>query len=224
MSKLIAIGGGDNGGDFDKKLENTIRGFIEKESPRVIFIPYASLDFEDNFKDFREIYEDLGCVVDLLQPGKENMLLESDLIYIGRGWTIPLVERLIETNSKPFLLQAMENGAIVVGFSGGAHALFSHAGSKEEGKGYTIVEGLGFVQGCIISHYNYQDRAEAFHQLLSNHSMSGIGLEDHAMMVIEENIARVFSSKADSKGFMIKTKNSNLIIQPIDNNDTFLLV
>ncbi|WP_442599710.1 Type 1 glutamine amidotransferase-like domain-containing protein [Neobacillus sp. D3-1R] len=219
MSKLIVIGGGYNGGDFDKELETTIRGFIQNDKPKVIFIPYASRDFIDNYRSFREIYEGLGCVVDLLEPGKESTLPHADLIYIGRGWTIPLIKTLKDTNAIHFLNQALENGAIVAGFSAGAHSLFSQAGSNEEEIGYTIVEGLGFVQGCIMSHYNYQDRAESFHQLLKKHKIEiGIGLEDHTMLIIEDETARLYSSKEDSKVYEIKQSDSVINIQPLSNH------
>ena len=94
MGKIIAIGGGYNGGDFDSLLEEKVRSFIPNEQPHVAFIPYASTDFEENYNEFQTIYNLLGCQVSLLQPGNESLLLQSDLIYLGRGWTIPLLEKL----------------------------------------------------------------------------------------------------------------------------------
>jgi dipeptidase E len=215
MEKLIAIGGGYNGGDFDKQLEEKIRTFIPKEKPKVIFIPYASTDFEDNYYQFMNIYESLRCEVELLQPGKENLLLEADLIYFGRGWTIQLLEKLNETKAITFLLQAIDNGTILAGFSAGAHALFTLAGSNEKEIGYTLVKGMGFIKGCIISHYNYKERAEAYHDLLIKRKLNGIGLDDHTMLVIENNIGTLYSSKADTNGYLIQTEDSQTSIRAI---------
>ncbi|MBY0121555.1 Type 1 glutamine amidotransferase-like domain-containing protein [Bacillus sp. S/N-304-OC-R1] len=207
MGKIIAIGGGYQGGNFDCQLEKIIRNLIKKEKPKVIFIPYGSNDFEENYNEFKHIYETLGCHVNLLQPGDEHLLHQADLIYLGRGETIPLVETLRETNIIPLLFQASENGAIIAGFSAGAHALFTLAGSNEKDIGYTIVEGIGMVEGCMMSHYNYTERAEAFHKLLSKRRLAGIGLEDHTMVVVEDNVASFYSSKAGSSVYLIKTVN-----------------
>jgi dipeptidase E len=216
MGKIIAIGGGFNGGDFDWKLEEKIRKFIIKDKPKVIFIPYASTDDEENYQQFSNFYELQGCEVKLLQPGTENLLLEADLIYFGRGSTIQLIEKLKETKAIPFLYQAYENESILAGFSAGAHALFTFAGSYEMEMGYTIVEGLGFIKGCIISHYNYQDRAEAYHNLLNERGFRGIGLDDHTMMVVEKNTGTLYSSNMESNGYLIQNQDSNLSIRPIN--------
>ncbi|WP_226641584.1 Type 1 glutamine amidotransferase-like domain-containing protein [Mesobacillus subterraneus] len=205
MSKVIAIGGGCNGGEFDSVLEEKIRHFIDKEEPNVVFIPYGSTDFEENFKDFKKIYTLLGCQVNLLQPGNERLLLEADLVYLGRGWTIPLVEKLIETKALPILVKASENGAVIAGFSAGAQALCTLAGSFEEEAGYTLVEGIGMIKGTIMSHYNYSERAEAYHKLLRGKNLAGIGLDDHTMLVVEDNVATLHSSKSDSHGYLIKS-------------------
>ena len=208
MSKVIAIGGGFNGGDFDSVLEEIIRPFIDKEEPNVVFIPYGSANFEDNYNDFKKIYHSLGCRVNLLQPGNESQLLQADLIYLGRGGTIPLVEKLIETKALPILLEASYNGAVIAGFSAGAHALCTFAGSNEEEVGYTIVEGVGMIKGTIMSHYNYPERAEAYHKLLRESKLKGIGLDDHTMLVVEDHIATLYSSKTDCYGYIIESDDS----------------
>ncbi|WP_235827991.1 Type 1 glutamine amidotransferase-like domain-containing protein [Brevibacillus migulae] len=219
---MIAIGGGYNGGDFDKEIEQKIRSFLPKDEPTVIFVPYASNDFEDNYRQFKEIYESQGCIVKLLEPGKENLLLQADLIYLGRGWTIPLLKKLDETNAKSFLLQAYEKGAMIAGFSAGAHALFTLAGSNEENIGYVLVEGLNLIHGCMISHYNYTDRATAFHRLLSERKLNGIGLEDHTMMVVENDRAKVYSTKIKASGHIIKTEDDYFTVKPIKNEEFVL--
>jgi dipeptidase E len=219
LGKIIAIGGGYNGGEFDRQLEERIRNFIVKENPKVVFIPYASTDFEDNYYEFITIYESLGCEVLLLQPGMEYLLDEADLIYFGRGYTIPLIEKLIETSAISFLKQAYDKGSILAGFSAGAHALFTFAGSNEKEIGYTLVEGLGFIKGCIMSHYNYQERAEAYHKLLIERGFSGVGLDDHTMLVVENNIGTLYSSKANSNGYFIQTKDSYQSIHTIEDEN-----
>lgn len=208
MGKVIAIGGGYNGGEFDSRLEEKIRSFIDKEEPNVVFIPYASADFEENYNDFKKIYNLLGCQVSLLQPGNESQLLQADLIYLGRGWTIPLIEKLIETKALPILFEASYNGTIVAGFSAGAHALSTFAGSNEEEVGYTLVEGISMIKGTLMSHYNYLERAEIYHKLLKESNLKGIGLDDHSMLVVEDNIATLYSSKADSHGYIIESVDS----------------
>lgn len=204
MGKVIAIGGGFNGGDFDGQLEGKIRSFIELEKPKVVFIPYGSIDFEENYGDFEKIYRLLGCEVHLLEPGKENLLLEADLIYLGRGGTIPLLEKLTETDAISLLNQASRHGALIAGFSAGAHALSAFAGSNEEDIGFILVKGIGMINGTIMSHYNYPERAEAYHKLLRERNLNGIGLDDHSMLIVENNTATLYSSKADSYGYLIK--------------------
>jgi dipeptidase E len=215
MGKMIAIGGGYNGGDFDNQLEEKIRSFIPIKNPNVIFVPYASTDYKDNYYEFKQIYNFLGCEVNVLEPGKENLLLQADLIYFGRGSTIQLIEKLHETKTISFLNQAIDGGTILAGFSAGAHALFTVAGSNEIALGYTLVEGLGFIDGCIISHYNYQERAEAFHDMLKERKIKGIGLDDHTMMVVENNIATFYSSNTVSNGYFIKILDHSTFIRPI---------
>jgi dipeptidase E len=213
--KFIAVGGGNNGGDFDSHLEKKIRSYIHKENPKVVFVPYASEDFIDNYQEFFTIYKTLGCEVALLQPGKESLLTNADLIYFGRGWTISLLEKLYDTNSLPFLKQAMLNGTILAGFSAGAHALFTFAGSYEQGIGYTIVEGLGLIKGCIMTHYNYKERAEAYHNLLDKQGINGIGLEDHTMLIVEENRVTLYTSKEENTAYIIEMVDSTPLLRSI---------
>lgn len=210
MGKLIAIGGGPNGGDFDRSLEEKIRNLLHKEQPKVVFIPYASSDFVDNFTEFKRIYEQLGCEVILLKPGKEKILLLADLIYIGRGGTIPLLKKLEDTNAILYVKNAFLNGVTIAGFSAGAHALFTNACSNEENIGFTMVKGLGFINTCIVTHYNYKNRADAFHDMVIKSNISGIGLEDHTMMVMENNIAKIVSSRPEANGYLIEIVDSKL--------------
>jgi len=77
-------------------------------------------------------------------------LLLADLFYLGRGWTIPLLNKIDETNATPYLLQAFEKGAMIAGFSTGAHALFTLAGSNEEKIGYVLVEGLNLRRSYLV--------------------------------------------------------------------------
>jgi dipeptidase E len=74
---------------------------------------------------------------------------------------------------------------------------------------------LGFIDGCIISHYNYLDRAEAFHNMLTERRINGIGLEDHTMMVVENNIATFYSSNTVSNGYFIKIFDHSTFIRPL---------
>ena len=64
------------------------------------------------------------------------------------------------------------------------------------------------INGSIMSHYNYQERAEAYHRLLKKRNLKGIGIEDHTMLVIEDNIATFFSSKTDAHGYLIDSQDS----------------
>lgn len=226
MGKVIAIGGGPNGGEFDKNLEKQIREYLPRERPNVLFIPYATDDFEENYHDFKEIYYLLGCEVNVLEPGQEVLITKADLIYFGRGYTLPLIEKLKITNAISYIRKAYDHGAILAGFSAGAHALFSLAGSSEKDIGYTLVEGLGFIEGCIISHYNYQDRRDAYHRLLISEMITGIGLEDHTMLVVENQKGIFYSSKEVAKGYVIQSgtegnpplhfKSKKEIVFPLD--------
>jgi peptidase E len=223
VGKLIAIGGGPNGGDFDFVLENKIRGFLSRETPFILFIPYASQSFESNYVEFKEIYEKLGCKVDLLLPGYENKILEADMIYFGRGSTLELMSKLQETNAIENLIRSYEKGTTITGFSAGANILFSKSGSQEGDLGFILVEGLGLIKGCLCTHFNYDARAQSFMNLLSNINIPVIGLEDQSMIVVENDEAKIYTSNQLANGYRLLKKNNEMIKEKIKGNHSVLL-
>ncbi len=102
MGKIVAIGGGELRNSETSDIDREVIRLTGKPRPKALFIPTASYDSVDYWTAFQSVYgEDLGCdtnVMYLLADHPplqqiEEMILTSDLIYVGGGNTLKMMRR-----------------------------------------------------------------------------------------------------------------------------------
>ena len=157
----LLIGGGDY-----SFLSYEVVQSIKKEHPIFLFIGLAS-NYSDAYYDkIKKIYQNLGCKCIYLK--KKNILNnpqivldkinQADIIYIGGGDSIKLIEEIKKYHLNDLLYDAYLRGVLLVGVSAGA-ILLSNEGFSDsyilrgEKDSYDFVRGLSFIDITICPHY-----------------------------------------------------------------------
>ena len=157
----LLIGGGDY-----SFLSHEVVQSAKKEHPVFLFIGLAS-NYSDAYYDkMKKIYQNLGCKCVYLK--KKNILNnpqivldkinQADIIYIGGGDSIKLIEEIKKYHLNDLLYDAYLRGVLLVGVSAGAILLSKEGFSdsyilRGEKDSYDFVKGLSFVNVTICPHY-----------------------------------------------------------------------
>ena len=185
---FYAIGGAN----YDKKESYTIDIDIitetHKEHPYVLLITAANNDNDNKTSTIVNYFESLGCNVVVLKSDNidlgeiKNMINSCDIIYLCGGITSRLVEYAIKINLHELLINAFNNGKIIVGVSAGAILFFDYGyGDKDayfynlESVNHKIVEGLGIFDGVFCPHYQNSGLL-SFHEEIKNYNLNGFAL------------------------------------------------
>ena len=174
---MVCIGGGEIGRPGTnvetKEIDLKIKELTKKDTPKLLFIPTASND-SDSYCEVAKKYfgKELGFKVNnilLIAENEsytniENKILSSDAIYIGGGNTKKMIEKWKEKGIDKLLKQAWENGIILSGLSAGAICFFEKAITDCEtiDNSLTAMQSLGFIKGCICSHFDTKKDRKIF--------------------------------------------------------------
>ncbi|WP_433747760.1 peptidase E [Falsibacillus pallidus] len=229
--KLALIGGG-----FVKHADNfhinkRLAELTEKDAPTVLFIPTASNDEEDYINEFIEVFGNLlHCRVSVLRCVSETpeemdimeMVDAADLIYLGGGNYLNMMEKWRERKLDEILIDALEAGTFIAGISAGAICWFkSGIRSDYEGEGYIESPGWSVINQVFCPHYNQSDRANEFHQMLFKKEVeSALALEDDcALYVSDEGIELIGEP---SKAWSIQVRDGEIIKLNLDSTGRVL--
>ena len=170
FNNLILIGGGimrrGETEKIDRWMLEKVRNNKKIKTPKVLFIPAASEDLEEYVQDFTKRYQDYGAVVTTLflikgtpsQVQVRESFISADLIYFGGGDANLLLDTFTKFNLRPACIKAIKNNSIISGLSAGAiiwgskFLTFDRSGNKFIN--FKVEDGLGWVGGLIIPHFN----------------------------------------------------------------------
>jgi dipeptidase E len=237
MGTIVAIGGGELRELETLSIDKHIVEATGKDKPRALFIPTASGEPQGYIDTFNKVYgEILGCETEalLLITGElseeyiKNKILSSDLVYVGGGDTIKMLDIWKENSVDKYLKEAYEKGIILSGLSAGSICWFKYGHSdsnsfrnKEEWWDYTRAEGLGLINAIHCPHYNEEGR-EGFDEMMKSQQLVGIALENNCALVFQDGHCRIVKSDEKAKGYMLVnaegTVNKNIL-----NNESFKL-
>ena len=212
--KLMLIGGGEIGRGTTayetKEIDEEIVKMAEKENPKLLFIGLAS-SFADSYYDYvKNIYKELGCTPVYLKKKNvtknpdivKNKIEEADIIYIGGGDTIKLMDTVKEYKIDELLIAAAKRGCVIAGISAGA-ILLSNKGFSDsyilrgESEDYKFIDGLGIIDINICPHYNNNEKKkEDLEKELKEEKIEVYGIENcAALKIIDNNITTIKSNK-----------------------------
>lgn len=220
--KLMLIGGGEIGKGNKpyetKEIDEEIVKMTGLEKPKLLFIGLAN-SFADSYYDYvKNIYKNLGCETMYLKKKNvtknpdivKNKIETADIIYIGGGDTIKLMDTVKEYEIDSLLEDAVKRDCVIAGVSAGA-ILLSKSGfsdsyiSRGEGEDYDFVDGLGFIDINICPHYhNDQKKQDDLEKCLKSKKIDVYGLENcTALKIVNKNFS-VIKSKSDANIYLCK--------------------
>ena len=213
MKTIYAIGGGEIRNKetlkLDEFLANKAKEHAGNKRAYALFIPTASHDFMPYYNSFHKVYT--GCfdvktdvamtVFHEYDMDKiRNKFLKADLVYVGGGNTLFMIEHWKKTGLLDLITDAYNREVIICGLSAGAICWFediytdSLDNTEKENAPYSMAKGLGWIKGVISPHYN--ERQADFDEIVRKHYTKAIGLENNSMIeIIDGEIKNSYSSE-----------------------------
>ncbi|MDC7238940.1 MAG: peptidase E [Spirochaetales bacterium] len=208
--QLVAIGGGEirNKPSETLAIDKKIIELTGKETTNVLFIPTASNDSESYTHLFTQYFEDLNCHVETLKlidsteskRERETRIKTADIIYVGGGNTVSMLNIWKATGVDIILKDAYEKGTILCGLSAGAVCWFrnylSDALKLDDPEApLTLFDGLNYFPYTVCPHFNSEsERQIPFKKVLENCDHIGLGIDNAAAIHLKENSLSVFSA------------------------------
>jgi len=252
MGKIIALGGGEIGRPRKKggfypvettSIDKEIIKQTEKSNPKLLFIPTASNDSEGYFQVVKKHFSKLGCKVDVLYLIKDNLtkkqiedkILSTDIIYVGGGNTLKMMNLWRKMGVDNILRKAHKKGIVLSGLSAGSICWFKYGNSdsrKFTNKSNKLIKvtGLGLINALHCPHYDAEKhRQNDLKRMMKTTSkIISIALENCCAIEVINNKFRIIKSKHDAKAYKIFWKDKKYFKEEIiskkefENLDTLL--
>ena len=222
MKTIIAIGGGElrekTTISIDEYIATLAKARAGENRANALFIPTASHDYMPYYNTFHKVYTGIFHLkTDVALSVYKEVDLEkmkakfqkADVIYVGGGDTVFMIEHWKKTGLLSLLEDAYERGVIIAGLSAGAICWFSDIYTDSEaalgvGEKYAMFSGLSWVKGKISPHYGA--RMLDFDKIVCYNFDCAYGIEDDAALVIKDGEI-VGSVSSGGKAYKITCKN-----------------
>ncbi|MCG7380847.1 peptidase E [Paenibacillus sp. ACRSA] len=234
MGKIVAIGGGEMRCHETLPIDRYIVEFSNVENPKLLFIPTASHDAQGYIDTVKAVFgEQLSCEVDTLclvdqdisDEAIKNKILSSNIIYVGGGDTVKMMEIWRTNKVDQYLKEAFAHNIVLSGLSAGSICWFleGHSNSSTETNldGWwdrEQVTGIGLIPANHCPHYN-ESGHETFDDNMLDKEVPGIALENNVAIVIDGDMYKIIKSNIESKAYVLKKCNGTMNKTELNNRD-----
>lgn len=224
MKKIIAIGGGEIGGFQNTKVETLdldkeIISLSKKKSPRLLFIPTASNDSSVYIKAIEKYFgKKLGCKINTLEliskkyskKEIEEKILKTDIIYVGGGDTLKMMNIWRRLGVDKLLHKAMQKGIVLSGLSAGSICWFQYGNSdsrrfgKNKNADMIRVTGLGMIPILHCPHYDGEKyREKSLKDMMEKKGGIAIALDNCAALEVIGEKYRIIRTKKTANAYKV---------------------
>ena len=219
MKKMVLIGGGDigrgNTAYETKEIDEEIVNMTNIDKPIFLFIGLAS-SFSDSYYDIiKKIYKNLGCETVYLKKKNiinnpdivKDKISNADIIYIGGGDSIKLINEIKEYKLDILLKEAYKKGTILVGISAGAILLSKEGFSdslilRNESNKHSFIEGINLNNLIISPHYNSSiEKTNELKEQIATRKV--YGLENCTALKIEDDKISIIKSNPEKNVYLL---------------------
>lgn len=236
--KIVAIGGGENGRPGKpyeiKKFDEEIVKFTEKKKPNFLFIGLSQSIKEraDSYYDQMKInFSALGCDCDYLKEENiknykfiKSQIEKADIIYVGGGNTLRLMNMLRKYKIDRLLTEAMNRDCVMCGVSAGA--ICWHKFGNSDSRKFTSnsdklikVTGLGYIDALFCPHYDVEvSRQEDLKRMMKTTTGVALAFENCSALKIDDDKYEVLKCKGGVKAFKCFYNHGNYIRKELEEN------
>ena len=225
--RIIAISGGEIKSKttlkVDEYIANLAKAHAGDKRANALFIGTASHDSMPYFNSFRKTYTsvfDIKAEVALMVYGEmsiekiQGKIEAADMIYVGGGDTVYMLEKWKETGVDKMLIDAYNNGKIICGLSAGAICWFKDMYTDYEimrgqSSEYVLKKGLGVLDGAMCPHFN--ERETDFFNALKKGVIDGAYCveNDCAIEFVDGKFSKVING--GGKAYYAKIENGDIV-------------
>ena len=216
--KIIAIGGGGFTHQLDESLDQFVIDQLKKTNIKIGFLATASKDDEKKISLFYKRFENTEFELSHFNltsniNGFSKWLLSKDIVYIGGGNTVFMLEIWKKNKLENVFKDAYEKGIILSGISAGAVCWFDWILSDSVGPGLNPLRGINLISGSCTPHSSNIERMKQFESDIKNNKLpNGIAIDDGvAVLFIDGKPTEVYSSRKNHTAYFLdKDKKINL--------------
>ena len=216
--KIIAIGGGGFTHQLDQSLDQFVIDKLKRTNSKIGFLATASKDDEKKISLFYKRFENTKFELSHFNltsniNGFSKWLMSKDLVYIGGGNTVFMLEIWKKNKLEHIFKDAYEKGIILSGISAGAVCWFDWILSDSVGQGFNSLRGINLISGSCTPHSSNIERINQFESDIKNNKMpQGIAIDDGvAVVFVDGKPTEVYSSRKNHTAYFLdKYKKINL--------------
>ena len=242
MKTIVAIGGGEIGRPGYKieteKIDKEIIKYSGKKHPKFLFIPTASSDSELYTKTVYKYFgKKLGCKTDVLnlmgvkisKKEIEDKVCNSDIVYVGGGNTMKMLEVWKKKGVEKILKKAWEKGIIISGLSAGAVCWFEYFSSDSkkfiDGKeSFEMIKlsGLGWLPMSYCPHFDTEKKRKPhLKTMMKGMDGTAIAVENCCAVVVRNDEFKIINSKKGAGAYKAFWLNGKYYVQKLNVSKKF---
>ncbi len=227
---IIAIGGGElrekQTAEIDRQISGLVKKRCEGRRPTALFVGTASHDSMPYYNSFHKTYTGLfGLKTDcaLTVYGEmnyekiEGKFLKADVIYVGGGDTLFMLDGWEKSGVKKLILDAYERGVVICGLSAGAICWFDEMFTDSAGADYEFKSALGVLKGGACPHFD--KRKADFENKISDATVDEfICVEDLSAVMFVNGVLKC-ASDSTGNSYIANVKNAEISYKLIGKSD-----
>lgn len=203
------------GGNYHSQFNRYIQQLTGKAHPKVCFLGTASGDSDRYINGWVESTEGTGiqpyvqkAFINSRRQDEtfEDVFMQMDAIVVGGGNTLNMLAIWQAQGIDNALKKAYEKGVIVAGGSAGSMCWFDHSITDSRPIRLTQMEGLGWLKGSHIPHYDTEGlRKPLFYDLLTMGKMpAGYACDEMAGIYLEnEEVLKAVSCEEGASSYYV---------------------
>ena len=210
MGKIVAIGGCDLLDKDSVPIVQYILSITCAAVPRVLFLPTASFDIEDDMPLLDKRFGEYGCKFDslyltdkaLTYGDIEKKIMNADIIYAGGGNLKFLCDVWKSTGADKLMKKAYESGITLAGSSSGGMCWFeSGYDDCGENGAYMFVECVGLLPYCMCPHFE-NPGWRSFNEAVNTQPLSGIGIDNDTALSYVDGVFGVVKADPENSAYL----------------------
>jgi peptidase E len=223
---IVALGGGGFLMEPENPLlDDYVLALAGRASPRVLFVPTATGDWEGFIESFLDTFREPRARPSVLRLFKRSgedlrdVVLAQDVIYVGGGNTANLLAIWRYHGVDRLMREAWERGVVLAGISAGALCWFEGGTTDSFGPELApLRDGLGFLPGSFSPHYDGEvDRRPAHRRAIRDGLLAdGFAADDGvALHFVGTTLAEAVSSRPSARAWCLEARGGEVVETPL---------